>query len=244
MPADSTTRICSEPDCERFVRARSLCAMHYKRQHPARPAIMTVICDGCGEEVSRQRPDRTAFTFCSELCRHWVQWGAWMSPWHPPRSANPPRLPVVERLIQCAWCGRCRGTKSSHASFCSRTCKAKAGHARRRARQFGAIGSYTWTDLTRLWRLFDRSCAYCGTATQLSDIQAEHVQALARGGANNVGNLLPSCASCNSDKRDLTLDEWAADRERRGLTAVVTAWMSDDMRYAHLSPRTALQLAA
>lgn len=32
-----------------------------------------------------------------------------------------------------------------------------------------------------------------------------------RGGENHIGNLLPSCASCNSDKRDLLLDEWAIE---------------------------------
>jgi 5-methylcytosine-specific restriction endonuclease McrA len=81
---------------------------------------------------------------------------------------------------------------------------------------------------------FDKCCAYCGQRTRLSDIDPDHVVALSRGGTNGIGNILPSCRLCNSDKRELSLAEWAADRERRSLPPVRTTWETTDDRYAHL----------
>jgi 5-methylcytosine-specific restriction endonuclease McrA len=58
---------------------------------------------------------------------------------------------------------------------------------------------------------------------------------LSRGGSNSITNILPACRRCNGDKRDLSLDEWTADRRRRNLPAVVTTWAVGDPKYLHLA---------
>jgi 5-methylcytosine-specific restriction endonuclease McrA len=85
----------------------------------------------------------------------------------------------------------------------------------------------------RVARGFGYCCAYCGTKPDRLD--PDHVVPLKRGGHNVLSNLLPACNSCNSDKRDLLLKEWPADRERRGLPARATTWAEDDPRYYHLT---------
>ncbi|QIS38632.1 HNH endonuclease [Clavibacter capsici] len=101
-------------------------------------------------------------------------------------------------------------------------------------------------DVTKLWVLFDKACAYCGTPTPLDLIHPEHVVAISRGGANNTTNLLPSCNRCNGDKRDLSLAAWAESRVARGLTPVTTTWDEGDPRYKHLviTPQIPLKQAA
>jgi 5-methylcytosine-specific restriction endonuclease McrA len=77
----------------------------------------------------------------------------------------------------------------------------------------------------RIAQRFDFRCAYCGHrgADQLEQ------------GANTVANLLPACKPCNSDKRDLLLDEWATERERLGKPLRATSWAPEDRRYWHLT---------
>jgi 5-methylcytosine-specific restriction endonuclease McrA len=84
----------------------------------------------------------------------------------------------------------------------------------------------------RIAARFNYRCAYCGATPDRLDV--EHVTPLSRGGANETSNLLPTCLLCNSDKRDLTLTEWAEDRARRNLPPRVTAWEPTDKRYWHL----------
>lgn len=107
-----------------------------------------------------------------------------------------------------------------------------------------AHGTFTWTQVVRLWRLFDRRCAYCCQPVALIDVQAEHVHPLSRGGRNDLGNILPSCAPCNNDKRDVLLPEWNTDRTARDLPERVTTWDDNDPRYAHIVPHMAPLSAA
>lgn len=48
-------------------------------------------------------------------------------------------------------------------------------------------------------------CAYCGFSIDIKDMQADHVIALERGGADTVENMLPACRSCNHFKSTMTL---------------------------------------
>lgn len=122
---------------------------------------------------------------------------------------------VVELI--CIWCGE-NGTRIRRsARYCSMSCKWQAKEMRRRARSHRVNGEFSRAELIRLWGEFGRRCAYCSTATSRTEIQPDHVYSISRGGRNDYGNLLPACGECNADKRDLSLEEWAADRERRGL---------------------------
>jgi len=52
-------------------------------------------------------------------------------------------------------------------------------------------------------------CQYCDSKIMLT---VDHVIPRSKGGTNDMGNLKTACKSCNSDKADLTLEEWARKR--------------------------------
>lgn len=58
------------------------------------------------------------------------------------------------------------------------------------------------------------SCVYCGRAANTVD----HVVARRRGGTHDMSNLAPACHSCNSEKGELTVEEWSAYRRSRNLS--------------------------
>lgn len=245
-------RTCGVDGCDKKHVAKGMCGTHYnKAKYPAevRHRKIPHVCDGCGITFEREaRVKRYANIYCSNLCRDYAKGsiGTCKLPaehWALMYGATCTFKPA--RCIDCSWCGTAIVTTLDTQQFCTRTCKIKAAKAKRRAAEHNAIGVYTWAQIARLWVAFDKGCAYCARPTALTDIQAEHVQALSRGGANNLSNLLPSCGPCNSDKRELTLDEWATDRVRRKLPPVTTTWTHTDPRYAHLSTgRSLAHLAA
>lgn len=58
-------------------------------------------------------------------------------------------------------------------------------------------------------------CVYCGTQLTKqhglpNSYQPDHVLPVAKGGSDDVANLVPSCASCNSKKRDGTFEQFIA----------------------------------
>lgn len=239
-------RTCTIDGCEKAHRARGLCATHYNQTLPNRHPKVTYTCSACGGPAIKDsgRGKRYTNVYCSDLCKFYALWGRCSSKlpadhwgrWYGRTSAWVQRTYAVD----CAWCGTHKVAASSSVKYCTRECKIRHGKVKRRGKEREATGDYTWMDITRLWQSFDRACAYCRTPTPLADIQAEHVVALSNGGANNTTNLLPSCAACNSDKRDLPLNEWNADRARRGLDPRCTTWSTDDARYRHLTSVHAL----
>ena len=48
-------------------------------------------------------------------------------------------------------------------------------------------------------------CRYCGS---VDDLTIDHVTPLARGGSNDLANLVVACRSCNSSKGARALEEW------------------------------------
>jgi 5-methylcytosine-specific restriction endonuclease McrA len=119
------------------------------------------------------------------------------------------------------------------STHCSQRCGVRHQRARRKGREYGKPITWTWSDFMRMAAAFDYCCAYCGTKPGRLD--PDHVVPLSRGGANAITNLLPTCASCNSDKSALSLDVWAEARARRKMSAVATSWPADDRRYWHLT---------
>lgn len=133
----------------------------------------------------------------------------------------------------CTWCGRFYYGQKPTTRRCSRRCGLRAGRARRNAREHGASGSYTWTQVMRLFLLGNRRCAYCDEVVD-GQPDPDHVIPLSRGGSNSIGNIVPACRSCNVDKNDHGLDEWATERERRQLPPRRTRFEHADVRFAHL----------
>ena len=52
---------------------------------------------------------------------------------------------------------------------------------------------------------FDNKCAYCGKGLPLAQ---DHFLALSKGGEYTINNIIPSCQSCNSSKRDKDFFMW------------------------------------
>lgn len=76
-----------------------------------------------------------------------------------------------------------------------------------RARRASAAGSFTPSEWLALVETYGGVCAYCGAAGPL---EADHRIPLARGGTNDIANILPACRSCNARKHRLTEDEFRA----------------------------------
>lgn len=56
-------------------------------------------------------------------------------------------------------------------------------------------------------------CTYCGARACVVD----HMHPYSRGGSNELSNLTPACAPCNSEKSDSTVEEWRQLRVDNGL---------------------------
>lgn len=250
-------RICTADDCTRKHVAKGMCQKHYvkeQRKSQGREAIAMrpFPCSaGCGETVLRTSTQARRYRpTCSERCKYYVTNGRW-----PERStelvgpipktcplpapARPRELRTRFVGVSCAWCNstfvqdmRVTGVP---IRYCSARCSRARAKADRKGREQGAGGSYTLGEVVRLWLAFGKCCAYCEQPTDgLPD--PDHVTPLSRGGSNSTTNILPACRDCNADKWDMTLDEWPADRARRGLPPRRTTWPRGDHRVRHLTP--------
>ncbi len=82
-------------------------------------------------------------------------------------------------------------------------------HERRVKVQSGEVFQVTDRDWQRMLHRYRYSCYYCGGQTNMT---ADHVIAVDRGGRHSIGNLIPACKSCNSSKSDKTIMEWRLGR--------------------------------
>ena len=150
------------------------------------------------------------------------------------------RLAEVEQLMRprpCEDCGDVYTPGTTVQRYCSARCLRRVARRERKAREHGAQGSFTWTQVIGLFLLFDRCCAYCDEPID-GQPDPDHVVPLAKRGHNGISNILPACRDCNCDKRDLLIGDWNADRERRGLPLRITTWDPLDPRYLHLTSST------
>ncbi|MBF0441105.1 MAG: HNH endonuclease [Oligoflexales bacterium] len=63
---------------------------------------------------------------------------------------------------------------------------------------------------SRWWQNLIQStvCYYCNTELDSKTATMDHIVPLSRGGRSRRGNVVPSCKTCNTKKRDLTPVEW------------------------------------
>lgn len=194
-------------------------------------------CAACGDVGKVLRAGR----YCSQFCQVYDRFGPQSRPvplHHPsrrgpsePATSPRQRKPPTQRI--CPRCAVSFMTNMPHQIHCSKRCAMKASRLRRRVREAGTYGDWTWGDFMRMAGRFRWCCAYCGIKPGRLD--PDHVIPLSQGGPNVLTNLLPSCAACNTDKQALSLDEWALSRERRGLPPRATNWSPEDGRYRHLT---------
>ena len=88
-----------------------------------------------------------------------------------------------------------------------RTERAEIQNARR-ARQIGNGGSHTKEQWLLLKRAYQHRCGYCrADGVRLTK---DHAQPLARGGTDDIGNIIPACLPCNRRKHVKTAGEFMA----------------------------------
>lgn len=249
---DSPTKTCTAPGCNNPLRARGFCNNHYKQMRGMAWAYKKTAmpCGWCGQATLKAADNRLTHRFCSWACRdEWQRWNKRplscpVPDRHPSRSSpvppdHPSRLALPKRTPQffAGYCADCdsgyviASANVSASRYCSTTCQRRVSRRTRKAREVGAGGSFTWAGFMRLALVLGNTCAYCGRAGDDRLLEPDHVVPLSRGGYNGLTNLLPSCRSCNGDKRDLLVHEWAADRENRGLPHV----RYDVERFPHLT---------
>lgn len=245
QPKQILTGECDEDGCLKPRKAKGLCSTHYNSTRPNRHRKMVVTCSQCGQEAMKdlRNTRRYARQFCSTQCRddairkvwpssllpedHWARWYGRTSTW---------TAPALKATFFSGRCNDCDAAFIERAygvpsDYCSTLCTKRAGRRRRRAREHNAPGDFTFTQVMRQYVQQGSACAYCKQpSVGLPD--PEHVTPLSRGGRNDMSNLVAACRPCNADKNDLTLDEWAHDRARRGLPAVDTTLTG--AAYAHL----------
>lgn len=71
------------------------------------------------------------------------------------------------------------------------------------------LSAKAWDRLRRaVFERDDYTCRYCDTRG--GELECDHVIPIARGGTNEMGNLVTACKKCNQHKRDKALTEWRA----------------------------------
>jgi len=233
--------MCLADDCTiEKIEAKGLCRKHYRRTRPRYPDKPRLVqCAMCGKDIWKiQGGHKYKYgPTCSTLCMkritfgwseplpelHWARmYGAtckWSAPKPTPES-------VETASFRCGYCLDCgdafiQPAIWSISSYCSDRCATRTSRRRRRAREANAEGEFRYTEVMHAYLKQGKACAYCEQpVVGLPD--PEHVLPLSRGGRNDITNLVAACRPCNTDKGDLTLTEWAADRARRGLPALNT----------------------
>jgi len=83
-------------------------------------------------------------------------------------------------------------------------------HQKRKAKKRKLPRNLTVEQWEKIKSDFNNSCAYCGSKLPLAQ---EHFIPLSKGGEYTVNNIIPSCQSCNSSKRDKSFFEWYKNYE-------------------------------
>jgi len=227
---NSATTACATAGCVRPVRAKGLCGSHYNQVHkPDRHSKRLMPCAWCGTEVLKHSGGGRKYgVVCSNQCRqylstpycvlpedHWARWygktSAWQAPKTKPRftsrqCADCPSYFIYENLPKY----------NSPPLYCSTQCGKRVSERNRRAKGYGVVGEYTRKSFYALVTAVGGMCSYCDVVVE-GYADADHVTPVSRGGCNDMSNLTPACRSCNGDKSDMTLIEWAASRAERGL---------------------------
>lgn len=60
----------------------------------------------------------------------------------------------------------------------------------------------------RIMANYDWRCAYCGSGLPEHDAALDHIIPKSKGGTNSEANLIPACRSCNSSKKDMSLEDF------------------------------------
>jgi 5-methylcytosine-specific restriction endonuclease McrA len=194
-------RTCSVKGCEKKAHARSLCPMHYQRWRLHGSTDIPPPARWAPFRHGTSQGYRYHACRC-EQCKQWRR--DYTATYTARRAAAKTYKHGIDGYNCGCRCEVCTTTaRNNMASWYQRnTAQAIEGASRnaeiRRARQKNlAAYKVTARDWRRLCQRFDNRCAYCRKRRPL---QREHVVPISRGGQHSIGNLLPSCKSCNLTK--------------------------------------------
>lgn len=114
---------------------------------------------------------------------------AWRKTWN---AANPER----KRAMNKAW-------QETHPEA------RNAAQHRRRARVRNAGGKFTADDVTKLYKLQKGRCWWDTKHSLDNGYHIDHRIAIAKGGSNDISNIVLACPHCNTSKQDKTPAEFA-----------------------------------
>jgi 5-methylcytosine-specific restriction endonuclease McrA len=100
--------------------------------------------------------------------------------------------------------------------YCSLDCRADG---QRRDRNASGRRNARLRYSAARFQVFERDgfrCVYCGTGAAESRLELDHVTPKARGGTDEIANLVTACRSCNVGKGKKRIDKFDSVTVRRG----------------------------
>lgn len=121
-------------------------------------------------------------------------------------------IPIKANQKYC--CTKCRTRAGNTSERMRLASKGASGVYRERAKRYG--GEYAPFDLLRVFERDGWRCMFCGISTPKAlrgqwvhnAPELDHKTPLSRGGSHSIGNCQCLCRSCNSLKRDRTMEEF------------------------------------
>jgi hypothetical protein len=157
------------------------------------------ICGHCGKPYANWTRDK----YCSMACARDARKGMKFSEeWKKALSDGRKNSPKCKGPNLYNW-------KGGPTTYLQR---AKISNNQRRARFLDA-GKLDPIFLGHLWDIHKGLCFYCGQSL-INHRCLEHLTALSRGGGNEPYNFVYSCKSCNSKKRQKSLEDYAIATRR------------------------------
>lgn len=231
----SRRKRCTVAGCLRKYASSGYCRMHLKRVkvHGDANVAATLrkgMCLRCGRAFTFVR--QAVANYCSSGCRNAARTASIPISVMPcercgaqvPAKAYSPRrkfcqtcrfeIAVAHRsgTSLCRECGESFITPNPHQCVCPSCARRRRLRAivlrnqRRKALRRGALGpTHTEAEWKALVERYGGVCAYC----RCRPVECrDHVVPVSRGGSDSIGNILPSCQLCNTQKGTLSLDAW------------------------------------
>jgi len=120
-------------------------------------------------------------------------------------KAHPEQRRAAKRLYYARHREQHKAVMAAYHRAHPEVLRAKSNAYRARARS--AVGQFTSAEWRALVESYGGKCAYRGEAGPL---QVDHRTPLTRGGKNSIDNILPACRKCNTEKGQLTEEEFRA----------------------------------